>query len=1327
MYDNFPNGQRLFACANNFIYIRHCRKENLFTFVYYKYKKRIHTTYMKRLFHSLALATMLMASFSAHAFEAGQTVRLTINGRTASVKNSALTANEIVQVWTETNTNSQRWTLEANGEKFYLKNVYGGYYLGATGTVGANGPIGQVAKNASKAAWNLTPVEGKKNVYTLSLGTGTYSLAAPTESSDGGALVLLKTSTADAARIEWTIEETTPMSNELDEAKRDDMMKKWCDHYYHKASTGYVIGKGGWWGDAEMFEVVIDAYETTGDRQYLTMFDNLYKNFCQRNNTDWSGNNFNDDIAWMCIACVRAYLLSGNTDYRDKAKANWDKMYARADKYGDGTLIWCQNWEGNGPAGTNSCINGPAAVCACYLGIATGTESYFTKAKKIYAGEREKLMEKNSNGTLTGKVFDSYSQKDKKVSNTWASSYNQGTNLGAAMMLYNHYGDEQYKKDADAIMTWTYNNMKNSQGILTACQNVTGDLAGFKAILMRYVRRYAAEHNTPKYYDWMRVTAYHAWNNRNSKGVTSGGWLTKTEEDFKRGSDSYDTDGVGAMGCISAAFNGHLGVVDIHNGYEKMEAEHFNFIQGSDIQAGDDEDGTRVASKMRNKYQTGYRLVKFGDKSASHITLRARMLRSTSKITFYADQPSATKGTLLCAFSASDFAELNQWESVTKELSFPIDGEHDIYMVCTGTANYDLADVNWFQFDSRYTMYPDMTNLGGQFTTTMTGATDFSALTDGKATTDVRLTLNAEGENSIVYDAQKDITLTAYSLWSGLTANTQPTSYVLEGSANGQDFETIDDVPEAGFTTCGQCITRNVTTTKPYRYFRLNVRSATDTKLLTLSELQFIGSGLSMLDITADGGQTTEGMEALTDHNAATTLAIPATVAYASQGYYTLQGYGITGAQKGQILNWTLEGSDNGSSWKTIDKHDDFEVPFTGTLGFRVEAPAPYSQYRIRFTSGEATLSAWQLFGALDFGTFYADAAEVCQTTSAQALSDNDGTTYCDLSGDLSVRYYSPVPLKLVGYSLVPADDPALDPKDMVITGIDTEEESKNLELVNRTLAFPVRGKRVSNSASSTNTYNQLMVQFNKQATDAQRMRLAELELYATAIVEQEDEVFVKPTTVTTTSEGTSTTYSIAKLNDQSRTTHYQTAFTAPVSVTLTYDAPQTFDAYAITAAKNTAAADPAAWTLEGSSDGKTWTVLDRREDQTFSHRYATQFYGLPEGSNAYPQYRLTVNAVNEGTQLQIGELQLLKLAAAPTSVETMKGTEATMLLMAGALNINTPQATTVRFYDVQGHLLAVQAVGAGQSIVALPQHKGILVAAMNVAGKQVVRKISVQ
>ena len=84
----------------------------------------------------------------------------------------------------------------------------------------------------------------------------------------------------------------------------------------------------------------------------------------------------------------------------------------------------------------------------------------------------------------TGQVYDSRAwNADGSIANegfnSWASTYNQGTMLGAATMLYKYTGEEQYKQDANAVYNYTCNKLTNNKKIISVCQTINGDLCGF--------------------------------------------------------------------------------------------------------------------------------------------------------------------------------------------------------------------------------------------------------------------------------------------------------------------------------------------------------------------------------------------------------------------------------------------------------------------------------------------------------------------------------------------------------------------------------------------------------------------------------------------------------------------------------------------------------------------------------------------------------------------------------------------------------------------------------------------------------------------------------
>ena len=120
----------------------------------------------------------------------------------------------------------------------------------------------------------------------------------------------------------------------------------------------------------------------------------------------------------------------------------------------------------------------------------------------------------------------------------------------------------------------------------------------------------------------------------------------------------------------------------------------------------------------------------------------------------------------------------------------------------------------------------------------------------------------------------------------------------------------------------------------------------------------------------------------------------------------------------------------------------------------------------------------------------------------------------------------------------------------------------------------------------------------------------------------------------------------------------------------MNYDQPVSINTYGITASKNEPTRDPSSWTLEGSNDGEAWTLLDSRSAQSFSHRYATQFY-TADATEPYSKYRFTITATGGATQIQIGELQLLNLEEDETAIRSAGQT--------------SPQLAGQNVYDLSG------------------------------------------
>lgn len=618
----------------------------------------------------------------------GKTYRIVISSKSMFVKNASFNPNDDVVLWTETDVPAQRWKLEKTTDgKYAFRNLYSGLYLAAKSTPAAGVTLVQKSGSSVKrttGAWNIKPVEGLTDVFTISAGDNEgLCIGIDQAAADGNQLKLVEPATVEKANVYCRIIESE-VPTAFDAAVRDEMMQGFINQHYKKATGGHILGGGGWWGDAEMFEVILDAFETTGDKKYQTYFRELYNNFLIRNNSDWSYNEFNDDITWMVLACIRAYKYFGDEEYLKVARFNFDNMYQRAAKQPHGTLIWKQSQPN--PLSTNSCINGPAIVAACYLGEMTGEKEYYDKALSIYAGQRQLLFD-----AKTGQVYDSRAwNADGSIANegfnSWASTYNQGTMLGAATMLYKYTGEKMYKQDADAVYRFTSSKLTNNKRIISVCQTINGDLCGFKGILMRYVRRYAEDLDRQVALKWIAINAWHAYQNRMLRGprsVTWSAWLTKTAQNLSRqengGTTDVSNDPVGQATAVSAAVNAHINGLYDKDASKQIGVEFFDEIQWLQLaEKSSDDDTPETTVSSRDGAYIAFKHVDFGSNAVSKLLLRAKATASDAKIQVYVDNISSET---LVAVSKGSLP--TSWDNLVLDASKSLSGVHTVYIVLT--------------------------------------------------------------------------------------------------------------------------------------------------------------------------------------------------------------------------------------------------------------------------------------------------------------------------------------------------------------------------------------------------------------------------------------------------------------------------------------------------------------------------------------------------------------------------------------------------------------------------------------------------------------------
>jgi predicted alpha-1,6-mannanase (GH76 family) len=287
---------------------------------------------------------------------------------------------------------------------------------------------------------------------------------------------------------------------------------------FKQSTTG---SQAPFWQQAEMLEVAEDAYDRSHDPRLKKLLGEVYRGIVARFGKRWTGNHLNDDIMWMVIADLRAYEITGNVTYRDQAKWHFDKVYARAWSRDLGGGLW---WSTRRDS-KNACVNGPAAIAAVELYEALHDASYLRKAKGLYQWEKNTLFDRDS-----GSVYDRAFHAGATVGKDRASyTYNQGTFIGAAGLLYAATHNRVYYHDAVRALGYTKAHL-TVNGVLKS-EGSGRDGGGFKGIFARWATKFTRDNHITDYDQWFQSNADAAWSHRNAAQAINEDWTAQTGDD----------------------------------------------------------------------------------------------------------------------------------------------------------------------------------------------------------------------------------------------------------------------------------------------------------------------------------------------------------------------------------------------------------------------------------------------------------------------------------------------------------------------------------------------------------------------------------------------------------------------------------------------------------------------------------------------------------------------------------------------------------------------------------------------------------------------------
>ena len=288
---------------------------------------------------------------------------------------------------------------------------------------------------------------------------------------------------------------------------------------YHAKSD--KSGIAAIWTQAIYWDMAINAYKRTGSTHHKQMVEDIYAgNKDHYAKFDWDNGKvwfIYDDIMWWIVSLARTYEVFEKPEYLEFAKTGFERIWSGSPVVKDpgsydavrGGMYWqwIQKDPPNRPVndGKMACINYPTVIAAMTLYNITGDKTYLDRASEIYDWSRNNLFNQQ-----TGAVADSRHGNGEPA---WKSQlYNQGTAIGAAMLMYRETKDKIFLNDAILSADYVMNVTSDSEGYLPIRTGIEQGV--YSAIFAEYIGQLIREGNQTQYIPWMNKNINKGWANR---------------------------------------------------------------------------------------------------------------------------------------------------------------------------------------------------------------------------------------------------------------------------------------------------------------------------------------------------------------------------------------------------------------------------------------------------------------------------------------------------------------------------------------------------------------------------------------------------------------------------------------------------------------------------------------------------------------------------------------------------------------------------------------------------------------------------------------------
>jgi len=225
-----------------------------------------------------------------------------------------------------------------------------------------------------------------------------------------------------------------------------------------------------------------------------------------------------DDNGLVGIEYTEAYLNTRNVKYLYKAKTVFKFIISGWSSELGGGVYWVEGHHDQKPA----CSNGMALLVALKLYQATRDTFYLDWGERFYNWMQTDLKAPNG-------LFYNDRKTNNGIANPPYYSYNTGSVLEAAVLLYHFTGEKSYLNAAQDMAEAAYRYFRQQPH--DPHLNFAVDLPWFMTVLFRgYDALYRVNHD-PKYINAIHHDLDYAWNaSRDNNGFLTHDWTTNPAE-----------------------------------------------------------------------------------------------------------------------------------------------------------------------------------------------------------------------------------------------------------------------------------------------------------------------------------------------------------------------------------------------------------------------------------------------------------------------------------------------------------------------------------------------------------------------------------------------------------------------------------------------------------------------------------------------------------------------------------------------------------------------------------------------------------------------------